>query len=144
LRKREHKTPHPVEYIDGVKVMIRGGKLFCRKGTEWAEIDRADPAHKWVVAAWYNSPWVTEDGRYTAVGAHIKGNPYGLDEDFLERDGRIRIFDKLDTEDDVREYFHAHPVYGIVFFAPDGKVDRVVCRTQYGCKWPVKESEDDR
>jgi hypothetical protein len=67
-----------------------------------------------------------------------------LDEDFLERDGRIWIFDKLDTEDDIREYFHAHPVYGIVFFAPDGKVDRVVCRTQYGCKWPVKESEDDR
>lgn len=130
-----------VEYIDGIKVAIRNGRLCKVNGGKWKEIDRNDPVNKWVVAAWYNTPWAIEDGRYTAVGAHIKGNPYGLDEDFLERDGRIRIFDKLDTEDDIKEYFRTHPVYGIVFIKKDGKVDRIICRTQYGCRWPVRESE---
>lgn len=141
-RPRKVKEPlFAVELVDGIRVAIVCGRLYKIVGDEFVPVDRTDFANKWIVSAWYNSPWVKEDGRYTAVGAHIKGNPYGLDDDFLEKDGRIRITDRLDTEDDIRGYFRAHSIYGIVFLTESGKVERIVYRTQYGLRWPTKESE---
>lgn len=140
-RPRKVKTEplFPVELVDGIKCAIVGGRLYFVDNGEFTPVDRGDPANKWVASAWYNSPWITEDGRYTAVGAHINGNPYGLDEDFLERDGRIRILEKLDTDDAIREYFRAHSIFGIAFCREDGTVERIVHRTQYGFRWPEKE-----
>lgn len=141
-RPKKVKEPlFAVELIDGIKVAIVDGRLYKVDEGKFTPVSKTDPAHKWIVSAWYNSPWVTEDGRYTAVGAHIKGNPYGLDDDFLERDGRIKIFEPLDTEGEIRDYFHTHPVYGIVFLKENGKVVKIVRRQQFGFLWPYRESE---
>lgn len=141
---RIEKSDEPlfaVELIDGIKVAIVGGRLYRVEHGKFTPVDKSNPANKWIVNAWYNTPWAKEDGRYTVVGEHIKGNPYGLDDEFLEKDGRIKIFDKLETKDDIVKYFRTHPAYGIVFFLENGKVDRVVYRTQYGFKWPCRERE---
>lgn len=142
--KKTEKVPlFPVELIDGIRCAIVGGRLYKVNNGEFFPVERQNPVNKWVISAWYNSPWIKEDGRYTAVGLHIKGNPYGLDDDFLEKDGRIRILEKIETEDDIRKYFRAHPIYGIAFCREDGKVERIVHRTQYGFRWPEKERSDE-
>lgn len=137
------KRPTPVELIDGIGVEIRGGKLYRDKGGELVEVDRTDPANKWIVAAWYNTHWAKEDGKYTVVGDHVNGNPYGLDDVFLERNGRIKINEPLKTDDDIREYFRTHPIYGIVFFKWDKRVKKIAYRTQYGFRWPPHGRDDN-
>ena len=140
---RAKKKKYPVEMIDGARCWIRDGKLMVAgKDGIPTPADKDDPAHKWFWAAFVNSHWVKEDGIYYAVGTHFNGNPYGLDEDFLERQGRIRIFDKLDTEEEIEEYLRKNPVYGIVFCGKNGRIVRIVKRTQYGLKWNERKNED--
>jgi hypothetical protein len=141
---RAKKKKYPVEMIDGARCWIRDGKLMVAgKDGIPTPADKDDPAHKWFWAAFVNSHWVKEDGTYYAVGPHFCGNPYHLDEDFLEKQGRIRIYAPLDTEDDIREYFRDNASFGIVFYDEDGRAQGVIRREQYGFRWPVKESEGE-
>lgn len=133
------------ELIDGGKCAIRDGRLWIpgAEGKEWTPADHDNPAHKWYWAAFVNSHWVKEDGIYYAVGPHFNGNPYGLDEDFLEKQGRIKILAPLVTETGIEEYLRENPIYGIVFCGKSGRIVRIVRRTQYGLRWPVGD-EDGR
>ena len=101
------------------------------------EYPRAGGPDKWLVRAYNNSVWNREDGTYEAVGLHFQANPYGLDDDFLERHGRIRIEDCPRDFDGIREYLRTHEIEGIVWRREDGKMCKIK-RRDFGFPWPVK------
>lgn len=104
----------------------------------WVKVDPASKGDKWFVRAYENTPWCREDGTYEAVGVHFQNNPYGLDDDFLERHGRIKIDDCPRTFDGIREWLRAHEVEGIVWWK-DGEPKCKIKRKDFGFKWPVGE-----
>lgn len=110
----------------------------------WVMVDEKSKGDKWFVHAWVNTPWIgkLDDpetwGTYEAVGLHFQGNPYGLDADFLERHGRIKIKDCPRDFDGIREYLRTHAIEGIVFWR-DGEPQCKIKRTDFGFPWPIKE-----
>lgn len=104
----------------------------------WVMVDAKAKGDKWFAEAWLNTPWATEDGTYEAVGVHFQSNPYGLDADFLERHGRIKIKDCPRTFEGIREYLRTHAIEGIVFWK-DGEPRCKIKRTDFGFPWPIKE-----
>jgi len=113
----------------------------------WLPIDARKESDRWFVQAWINTPWMGDlklgeaDGVYEAVGLHFKGNPYGLDADFLEKHGRRRIPDFPRDYYGIRDYFRAHEdLYGVVFWK-DGEPKCEVKRTDFGLEWPEKGGE---
>lgn len=104
----------------------------------WIPVDTRRASDKWFVRAWENTPWVEEDGTYEAVGVHFQSNPYGLDEDFIERHGRIRINDCPRDYDGIREYLRAHEIEGIVWHRGNGEMCKIK-RKDFGFEWPVRE-----
>ena len=107
----------------------------------WMKVDGERKEDKWFVAAYINTPWVDKDGTYEAVGLHFNGNPYGLDDDFLEPHGRIKIHDCPRTFLGIKEWLRTHEVEGIVFWK-DGKPRCKIKRTDFGFEWPVKEGSE--
>lgn len=104
----------------------------------WVKVDTRTAADKWFVSAWMNSPWnENRDGTYEAVGLHFQSNPYGLDADFLERHGRIKIADFPRTWEGMKEYFRTHYIEGVVFWK-DGEPKCKIKRSDFGFNWPVK------
>lgn len=91
----------------------------------------------WLTAAYANTPWCREDGTYEVVGPHFQSNPYGLDEDFLERHGRIKIPDFPRDFEGMREYLRTHEIEGVVFWK-DGEPKCKIKRSDFGFEWPVK------
>ena len=149
------------EKVDGACCAIIGGKFYKRFDAKegrkipdgaipcmpmrdpytghwphWLPVDFERGGDKWLVAAYKNSPWITEDGTYEAVGPHFQNNPYGLDEDCLEKHGRIVIHDCPRTFDGIREYLRTHEIEGIVFWK-DGEPKCKIKRSDFGFKWPV-------
>lgn len=107
----------------------------------WVKVDTRITADKWFVQAWVNTPWAVSDGTYEAVGIHFQSNPYGLDADFLERHGRIKVKDFPRDFDGMREYLRTHFIEGVVFWK-DGEPRCKIKRSDFGFKWPVKEERD--
>ena len=107
----------------------------------WDKVDTRKSEDKWFASALANTPWVREDGTYEAVGLHFQNNPYGLDSDFLERHGRIKVKDFPRTFDGMKEYFRTHAIEGIVFWK-DGEPRCKIKRSDFGFKWPVKGEWD--
>lgn len=113
----------------------------------WVEVNPKSPADKWFVKAWVNTPWIGElqdprtDGTYEAVGVHFQSNPYGLDDDFLERHGRIKVKDFPRDFDGMREWFRVHPIEGIVFWK-DGQPQCKIKRSDFGFKWTVRWDDE--
>ena len=103
-------------------------------------VDPASKGDKWFIRAYENTPWCREDGTYEAVGVHFQGNPYGLDADFLEKHGRIKIKDCPRTFDGIREYLRAHFIEGIVWWK-DGEPRCKIKRTDFGFPWPIREGK---
>ena len=103
----------------------------------WYQVSDRTAADKHFVHAYVNTPWVNEDGTYEAVGLHFQRNPYKLDDDFLERHGRIRIKDCPRDFDGIREYLRTHNIEGIVFHRGNGEMCKIR-RKDFGFKWPVK------
>ena len=109
----------------------------------WVKVDTRIAADKWFVYAWVNTPWIGEmadgsaEGTYEAVGLHFQGNPYGLDADFLEKHGRIKIKDFPRDFDGMREYFRTHYIEGVVFWK-DGEPKCKIKRTDFGFRWGEK------
>lgn len=149
------------EKVDGACCAIIGGKFYKRFDAKegrkipdgaipcmpmrdpytghwphWLPVDFERGGDKWFVAAYKNSPWITEDGTYEAVGPHFQNNPYGLDEDCLEKHGRIVIHDCPRTFEGIREYLRTHEIEGIVFWK-DRKPMCKIKRSDFGFKWPV-------
>ena len=103
----------------------------------WYQVSDRTAADKHFVHAYVNTPWVNEDGTYEAVGLHFQRNPYKLDDDFLERHGRIRIKDCPRDFDGIREYLRTHNIEGIVFHRGNGEMCKIR-RKDFGFKWPMK------
>ena len=103
----------------------------------WVLVDALLPEDKWFSAAIYNTRWWADvDGTYEAVGPHFQGNPYGLDEDFLEKHGRIKLPDCPRDYDGIKEYLRTHEMEGVVFHRGNGEMCKIK-RTDFGFKWPV-------
>lgn len=153
------------EKVDGAACAIIGGVFYrrydakqgkeppdgaipCREKPDpytghwphWVKVDAKSKGDRWFVAAYENTPWCREDGTYEAVGVHFQSNPYGLDADFLERHGRIKIKDCPRTFDGIREYLRAHAIEGIVFYK-DGEPQCKIKRTDFGFPWPIREGK---
>ena len=106
----------------------------------WVMVDPKAKGDKWFLAAYGNTPWCREDGTYEAVGVHFQSNPYGLDADFLEKHGRIKIKDCPRTFDGIREWLRVHEVEGIVWWK-DGEPRCKIKRTDFGFPWPIREGK---
>ena len=106
------------------------------KWPHWVACESRKAEDRFFIRAFVNSPWIEEDGTYEAVGIHFRGNPYGLDDDFLERHGRIKVKDFPRDFDGMREYFRTHPIEGIVFWK-DGQPQCKIKRSDFGFKWPT-------
>lgn len=128
---------------DTLRQRIRDGSLMdhLRNGW-WLPVGRNYAEDKWIIAAYFNTPWVKGDGEYVAVGPHFNGNPYGMDEDFLDSAYRIRIRDIPRTPDGIAQWLREHEVAGVVFCK--GKSEQCyVDRRDLGLPWPVPEAMDD-
>ena len=159
------------EKVDGAACAIIGGVLYKRydakHGKEppvgaipcqdapdpytghwphWVAVDTRKPSDRWFVSALMNTTWINQneggaEGTYEAVGLHFQSNPYGLDADFLERHGRIKVKDFPRTFEGMKEYFRTHCIEGVVFWK-DGEPRCKIKRSDFGFKWPVKGEWD--
>lgn len=108
----------------------------------WVPVDAFDKADKWFLRAFVNTPWATEDGTYEAVGPHFQSNPYCLDDDYLEKHGRIKLKNCPRDFDGIREYLRAHDnLEGIVWWK-DGEPRCKIKRADFGFKWPTDYWKD--
>lgn len=105
----------------------------------WCPVDIDAPSNRWLAVAIANTPWIGDaDGTFELVGKHIQANPYGLDADFLERHGRIKIHDLERSFIGIRKYLCTHEIEGIVFWK-DGEPRCKIKRSDFGFPWPVRE-----
>lgn len=126
------------EKVDGVLCAIIEGELFREDdGGGWFELNGRTELDRNLVHALNNTPWVRDDGTCEAVGVHFKSNPYGLDDDFLERHGRIKHLNCPRDFAGIREYLRTHDIEGIVWYRGNGEMC-VVDREDFGFDWPVR------
>lgn len=121
--------------IDGIRCQLTPDPITGH-WPWWIPVNAYDSSDKWFTRAYLNTPWATEDGTYEAVGPHFQSNPYGLDDDFLERHGRIKLRDCPRDFDGIREYLRAHDIEGVVFWK-DGEPQCKIKRSDFGFKWPT-------
>ncbi len=119
----------------GGRVRAGSRKADCYGGW-WMPVERNNPEDRWIVAAYFNTPWIKGDGEYVAVGPHFNGNPYGLDEDFLDSAYRIRVRDIPRTLDGIAQWLREHEVAGVVFRHGEGE-PCYVDRRDLGLPWPL-------
>lgn len=150
------------EKVDGVCCAIINGRLHKRMNRKiaealglpiadpdpmkkrwdvWVEVDQTGLEDRWLMRAYRNTPWCREDGTYEAVGLHFKGNPYGLDDDFLEKHGRIKHYPER-TFEGIREYLRTHEIEGLVFWRGE-EVGCQICREDFNFEWPVTQRGQD-
>lgn len=107
----------------------------------WVEVDPSNPSDRWFVKAkdcWESqSDMSLPNGTYEAVGPHFNGNPYGLDNDILERHGEDEVVVKRDF-DSIKLWLNNHKQEGLVFWLNGEPVCKIK-RTDFGLKWPVKD-----
>ena len=114
----------------------------------WVKVEPRWAGDKWYVAAYINTPWINEpgdgiaDGTYEAVGPHFQANPYGLDEDVLERHGRIKIDDCPRDFEGIKEYLRTHEIEGIVWHRGNGDMCKIK-RRDFGFEWPVRRGDEE-
>ena len=107
----------------------------------WVEAIRGIPSDQYFLRAYDSTPWFREDGTYEAVGVHFQSNPYGLDDDFLERHGRIKLHDVPRTYDGIYDYLRTHEIEGIVWHRGNGDMCKIK-RKDFGLEWPIKHEEE--
>lgn len=124
----------------------------------WVKCRQDNPADKYFFAAMHeraiqinsvvgNFAQSLPDGTYEAVGPHWQSNPYNLSDDTLLPHGEeIISWGELSDEDgevsfnSIRDYLSSHVIEGIVFWK-DGKPNCKIKRSDFGFKWPEKESK---
>lgn len=106
----------------------------------WVPINSLLPEDKWFSAAICNAHWIREDGTYEAVGPHFQSNPYGLDADFLERHGRIKLKDCPRDYNGIKEYLRTHEIEGVVWHRGNGEMCKIK-RSDFGYPWPPKKGK---
>ena len=161
-----HGEGVPTEKVDGSCCAIIGGKFYKRfdakKGKnpppgaipcqdapdpvtghfpQWVAVDPNNPADKWFWAAFVNTPWIKEEGTYEAVGLHFQGNPYNMDEDFLEKHGRIVLWNVPRDYRGLMAYLSVNDIEGIVWHRGNGEMCKLK-RSDFGFPWNVKEKKN--
>ena len=102
----------------------------------WVKVDPNNPADKWYYKARMNTLDLY-DATYEAIGPHFQSNPYGLNEDVLERHG-IRCEDVERTFEGVKAWLETHNEEGLVFWYQGEAVCKIK-RSDFGLPWPVVE-----
>lgn len=105
----------------------------------WVKVDPNNPADKWFLKAWENSPWYHEqDGTYEAIGLHFQGNPYKMNCDELYKHGSDVIKMKgKPTFEKIRDYLKETEIEGIVFWK-DGEPLCKIKRSDFGFEWGTR------
>ena len=98
----------------------------------WVKVDPNNPADKWFVRAFENTPEV-KDGTYEAIGVHFQGNPYGLSDDILEPHG-AKVIDVERSFDSIKKYLEDNYIEGLVFWK-DGEPRCKIKRSDFGFEW---------
>lgn len=152
------------EKVDGAACAIIGGELYRRydanvkKGRKppmygipcqeapdpvtghwphWVRVLPGIASDQHFLRAFLNTPWCREDGTYEAVGLHFQNNPYGLDDDFLEKHGRIKYADCPRDYFGIIDFLSAHEIEGIVWHRDNGDMCKIK-RSDFGLEWPVR------
>jgi len=156
----------PTEKVDGSCCAIIGGNFYKRfdakKGKvappgaipcqdapdpvtghfpHWVAVNPENPADKWYWNAYVNTDWIKEDGTYEAVGLHFQGNPYNMDDDFLEKHGRIVLWNVPRDYRGLMAYLSAHEIEGIVWHRGNGEMCKLK-RSDFGFPWNVREKKN--
>lgn len=98
----------------------------------WVKVDPTNPADKWFVRAFDNTPYIT-DGTYEAIGVHFQGNPYGLSDDILEPHG-VKVVEVERTFEGIKNWLRDNNEEGLVFWL-DGEPRCKIKRSDFGFKW---------
>ena len=74
----------------------------------WVPVDESDKSNIWFMEAYRNAGCPTDEGTYEAIGPHFRSNPYGLEEDIIEKHG-IRILPDVPRDfEGIRDYLGAY------------------------------------
>ncbi len=137
--------------IDGTNVKIAQGILLKRqkpKDREYDEAayvpcDRNNPSDRYAFEAFDEMLWKA-DGIYELIGPKVQGNPEACTAHALVHvvpwDQHLRLDDLSLPERTLaglRTYLTRHPIEGIVFHHPDGRMAKIK-RRDFGLPWPVK------
>lgn len=102
----------------------------------WVKVMEGLKSDQYFTRAFLNTPWCREDGTYEAVGKHFQGNPYELDDDFLEKHGRIVLKDCPRDYWGLMQYLEDHEIEGVVFHRGNGEMCKIK-RSDFGIIWPT-------
>ena len=101
----------------------------------WVPVKREDKGDVWYLEAYDNSGGVKlPDGTYEAMGPHFQSNPYGLEQDVLEKHGQRILEDVPRSFEGIRAYLSEHYIEGIVFWK-DGQPQCKIKRSDFGFPW---------
>lgn len=146
---------------DGTSCMVRDGTLYKRYD---AKPGRRPPPHGfelsgesdpvtgrvqgWVpVGDWPEDRWHREaftdrssalaDGTYELIGPKVQGNPHGAALHRLIPHGNEELPDAPRDYAGIRAYLAGHPIEGIVWHHPDGRMVKIKAR-DFGLPWPPR------
>lgn len=139
--------------MDGTNVKVDNGQLFKRQKPKDRDYDEAayvpcrrdDPADRWAWEAYDSCTDVDVDdiydGIYELVGPKVQGNPQQHVAHTLIRvvppSRRVAVADRPErTFEGLRRYLTEHPIEGLVFHHPDGRLAKIK-RRDFGLAWPV-------
>ena len=139
--------------IDGTNVKVENGLLFKRQKPKGRDYDEAsyvpcelpNPADQWAFEAFHAGH--QGDGIYELVGPKVQGNPQHHPTHILIRvvppDRHRLTIDSVRSAayyglsfDGIRRWLMDHPVEGLVFHHPDGRMAKIK-RRDYGLPWPA-------
>jgi hypothetical protein len=144
---------------DGTCCLVRGGKLFKRYDAKngktpppgfepaqdpdpvsghwpgWLPIGKG-PEDRWHVDAQWNAfnKGPLPDGTYELVGPSVNGNPDNFTHHTLVPHGQDLLDDCPRTFDAIKAYLTEHPIEGIVWRHPDGRMVKIKAR-DFGFAW---------
>jgi hypothetical protein len=154
----------PTVKIDGTSCLVQNGMLYKRYDAKkgrmppfnfipaqdpdpvtrhwpgWVPCNEADRGDRWHFEAFHAAAPVLFDGTYELIGPKVQGNPYGLSVHRLVMHGSWR-FD-CDVPRDfggLKAFLESHPVEGIVWHHPDGRMVKIKAR-DLGLPWPVSDA----
>lgn len=140
--------------MDGTNVKIEDGVLLKRQKPKERDYDeasyvpceRANPADRWAFEAF--DAGHQGNGIYELVGPKIQGNPQQHASHTLIRvvpssprleciDSEIRSVFYGRTFDGLKKWLTEHPIEGVVFHHPDGRMAKIK-RRDFALSWPAK------
>lgn len=114
-----------------------GPDLITGHFPHYVKVDPNNSSDKWHVKAKEKYDTLI-DGTYELIGVHFSGNPYHLDDDYLEKHGLRVINDITLSYDGIKQYLENHYIEGIVFYRNNGDMCKIK-RIDFGFNWNNKK-----